>query len=276
MTRKKIQLIFLWILLPFIHFNNPCSAKNQADTTINISGTNVDIKFPVESVYGCILVLPGWNFTQDDICAKSEFCKLFTNSGFILIMPNMLKSIYTIKTYEETRNDWLKYPTLKWVTDSLIAFIQNRYKRLLIGQNNYVFGISTGGRGVAMVLEQTGTLFKAGAALSGDYNQLLDLNDNLMIGYLGNFKQFPDRWTNDNNPFNNASKIKSPLYLAHGEADKIVPVDQTKKFYSELIRINPALNHKLKLNPQAGHSYEFWESEYLNVLEYFKVNSNKQ
>ena len=103
-------------------------AKSKRDTTIIISNIKVDIKYPKDSIKGSILVLPGWNFNQDDICLKSNFCNKFIANGFILIMPNMQKSIYSAKIFKETRSDWYVYPTLTWITDSLLKHLQNNYQ----------------------------------------------------------------------------------------------------------------------------------------------------
>jgi dienelactone hydrolase len=268
----KNALICLILLICIILPNKLCAQK---EFSINISGTEIEIKIPEDTIKGCILVLPGWNFKQDDICQKSEFCNMFVKQGYALVLPNMLKSIYALQIYKETRPDWQKYPSLNWVTDSLIPIVQKQYNLLLIGQNNFVFGISTGGRGVAMILEQTDNIFNAGAALSGDFNPLLDINDNLMIGYFGSYNLYPNRWTDGNNPFNNASKIKVPMLLSHGKADKIVPFKQSEEFYFELIKTNPKIKHQLILVENAGHSYEFWSKEYKNVLAFFKINSRK-
>ena len=240
------------------------------DTVIFITNTKVEIIIPNKPVKGCILVLSGWNFPQNDICEKSNFCELFSDNGYALIMPNMLKSVYSSQLYNETRQDWLIYPTLSWLLDSLIPAIQTKYNVLKAGQKNYLFGISTGARGVAVVATNTDTLFKAGAALSGDYNQLLDLNDNLMRGYYGEYAKFPERWKGNDNPFLNAAKIEIPLYLAHGKADNIVPVKQSVEFFKELQRVNPNLKHTLDLKENAGHNYNFWASEYDNILKFFE------
>jgi S-formylglutathione hydrolase FrmB len=263
-----LKTTYLFLLLVICQLQ--IVSGKTTDTIIFIAGTKVEIIIPEKQLKGTFLVLPGWNFQQNDICEKSNFCSFFSDKGYALILPNMLKSVYSSKLYNETRKDWLQYPTLPWLTDSLIPFIQKKYNLINNSQNNYLFGISTGGRGVAAVATHTGNLFKAGAALSGDYNQLLDLNDNLMRGYYGEYAKFSERWKGEDNPYLNANKIEIPLFLAHGKSDNIVPVQQTIEFYKELQRINPKLQHILNLKDSASHNYNFWGSEYPNVLEFFE------
>jgi S-formylglutathione hydrolase FrmB len=274
------KCIFLTLLSIQINTSdNYSQIKNifsqQSDTSILISNVRVDLIFPKDSFKRTILVLPGWNFRCDDICKKSDFCELAKNEGFVLIMPDMLKSIYASQLYPETRKDWLQYPTLHWITDTLIPIIQSKYKLLMSKQNNYLFGISTGARGVAMLAIYTNSIFIAGAGFSGDYNQLEMKDDNLVRGYYGSFEQFPERWTEKDNLQKNADKLKIPLFLAHGKADKVVPYTQTLEFYNSISRLNPGLNHKIYLNDTAGHNYAFWQSGYKNALKFFKENSLK-
>jgi S-formylglutathione hydrolase FrmB len=260
----------------YLHAQVINNTNGHFDTSIIVSNTRIDLLFPANNIEGTILVLPGWNFKCDDICKKSNFCQLAKKMGFVLILPDMLKSIYASQLYPETRKDWLSYPTLPWITDTLIQYIRLHYKLLLQEQNNYLFGISTGARGVAMVALYTDTIFKAGAGLSGDYNQLELPEDNLIKGFYGTFKQFPERWSGHDNPRKNAFRLKIPLYLAHGKSDNIVPFTQTLDFYNTISKQNPELGHTIDLNDTAGHNYSFWQSEYLNAINFFEKHKVKK
>jgi S-formylglutathione hydrolase FrmB len=202
------------------------------------------------------------------MCEKSTFCTAATNKTFILVRPEMGKSIYASSIYPETRKDWSSYPQLKFITDTLIPELQAKFSLLKPGQNNFLYGISTGARGVAMIALHTGKLFKAGAALSGDYEQTRMPKDNLMKGYYGELDKFKERWQKDD-PYLHAAEIKIPLYLAHGGSDKVVPTEQTKIFFKKLKEVSPALKHELHIADSAGHNYDFWGKETDEVLKFF-------
>jgi len=276
---KLIKDVYVYVIIIFLFFPLKLKAQqnssNISNKTVNVSGVKVDLLFPIKKISGTILVLPGWNFSRSDICEKSDFCYLASKKGYILIIPEMQKSIYATQLFEETRNDWRNFPTLKWVTENLIPYCQNEFQILRSGQNNYLFGISTGGRGVAMLSLYTKNIFLAGAAFSGDYNQVTDTSDNLIRGYYGEFKKFPERWKGRDNPLMNAKKIKIPLFLAHGKLDKIVPFEQSLNFFDTINKINPELGHKLELINNAGHNYEFWSSEYNMAFDFFEKHSKK-
>jgi S-formylglutathione hydrolase FrmB len=228
------------------------------DSMITIGSGKVKIQF-AGKIKGVVLALPGWNFDGDDVCKNSDFCKRMQDSGYVLVLPFMGKSVYQSRNFPETRKDWLQYPTLKWVTDTLIPYVQKQYKLLLPKQNNFVYGISTGARGVAQLATHTKGIFKAGFALSGDYEQCGIPNDNLMKGYYGPFKEYRERWCGEDSPIHNIDRVDFPIALFHGKGDKVVPFQQTAKFADSL-----SAHKKLifaALDDTAGHNYGFWGSQ---------------
>jgi hypothetical protein len=267
------MLIFSGVLFSAFTGNRETGNGNQEDTTLILTSVSVDISYPPGKTKGYILVLPGWNFTKEDVCRNSDFCKLARQSGYCLIRPEMGKCAYILSYFKETRKDYLHNPTLSWVIDTLIPFCQKKLHLLQPGSRNFLFGISTGGRGVAQVAIHTGTLFTAGAALSGDYNQLLQKDDNLMIGYLGLYETFPSRWSGNDNPFMQAEQLKIPLFLGHGKQDKIVPVEQTNKFFERITTLNPRLGHILHIDESGGHNYNYWNSEMQRIFAFFNRKS---
>jgi S-formylglutathione hydrolase FrmB len=278
MIPKKHFLIL--ILLPLmlevngqssisVNPNHPRNAKIRHDTTLRIGSIPVDFRFPETVSHGTILVLPGWNFSKSDVCERSEFCFLAKSKGYVLVMPEMLKSVYSSAFYNETRADWRRYPTLHWITDTLIPYCRLHFHLFQYGDLNFLYGISTGARGVALVAENTDSLFLAGAALSGDYDQTSMPNDNLMTGYYGPYGQFKDRWKGPDNPLLHAERLKIPLYLAHGKQDAVVPCGQSTTFYRKIITNDPKKGHFLQLCDTCEHNYAFWNSCTRQVFMFF-------
>lgn len=244
-------------------------AQTPVQQTLKVHGMLIEVLQPTAPYRGDLLVLPGWNFSRTDWCDKSTLCTQARAAGYRLVMPEMGKSIYALCTYPETRADWRGLATLTFVVDTLLPVLQTQHKLLLSGGNNYLVGLSTGGRGVVMIALSTDSLFKAGAALSGDFDQTLQPNDNLMIGWYGPLAQFPDRWTGVDNPAKQASKLLVPLYLGHGRKDNIVPVQHSHALHQALQQTNPTLRTVLHIDPAAGHDYSYWNSEVQNVINFF-------
>jgi hypothetical protein len=246
------------------------NAQNDVDTTIIIGSIPVDFHFPRGSSVGAILVLPGWNFSRKDICIKSDFCTRAKKQRYILVFPEMMKSVYSSAFFPETRDDWRRYPTLHWITDTLIPFCRKQFHIFNEGGKNFLYGISTGARGVVLVAENTGNLFLAGAALSGDYDQTSMPADLLMTGTYGPYDQFKDRWRGPDNPSLLSSRLKIPLYLAHGKQDAIVPCQQTIDFSRKITTEDPRRGHILYLCDTCGHNYSFWNSQTEDVFTFFE------
>jgi S-formylglutathione hydrolase FrmB len=243
------------------------------DTTFVINGLAVDILYPDSKPAGCILVLPGWNFSRQAVCTFSDFCKLAKAKGYTLILPEMGKSAYLFACFPETRADWIHYPTLTWVLDTLIPACQEKFGLLKPGERNFLFGISTGGRGVAQIALNTGRLFIAGASLSGDFNQLLQKDDRLMTGYIGEYEKFSSRWSGKDNPSENAAKLEIPLYLGHGAKDNVVPVRQTAAFFDRISSLNPQAGHVRNIAENGEHNWDYWNSEMQRIFAFFHEKS---
>jgi S-formylglutathione hydrolase FrmB len=265
--------ILLTIYFSFFLFHSSFEQKN--DTTIIVGAVPVDFRFPGVAVRGAILVLPGWNFSRTDICTKSGFCTEALKNGYVLVLPEMLKSVYSSSLFPETRADWRCYPTLHWITDTLIPFCRNQFNIFNSGERNFLYGISTGARGVALVAENTDTLFIAGAALSGDYDQTDMPSDRLMTGYYGPYDQFKYRWEGQDNPSFHSERLKIPLFIAHGIKDAVVPYRQSSDFARKLIQENPGTGHALRLCDTCGHNWPFWNSQTETVLGFFKKAGKK-
>ena len=239
------------------------------DTVICLNNRKVVIRVPVKNKKkGTYLVLHGWNFPPEDWCTKTTLCKKIVESGYCIVLPDMGKSIYQERVFPVTRVDWKNTPTRRWLTDTLIPFLQKNYSLLLLNENNFIVGLSTGARGVALVALDIPALFKGAAALSGDYNQSAIPHDNLSTGFYGPYRKFKKRWDTIDNAVYRVKEFCTPIYLGHGTSDKVVPPGQTELFYDSLVKYHPQLKIRLHM-PKAGHDYIYWGSEVENILNFF-------
>lgn len=260
---------FLFLILQVVCFFFVSGSELKTkDTTIILNGQNTLLSFTSKPVIGTILLLQGWNFPPTDWCQRTDICEVALEKGYNIVMPDMGKSMYHSQVFKETRKDWLKYPTRKWLVDSLMEYLKNEFNLFEESKRNFIVGLSTGARGAVLIAMDCPKLFKGVAALSGDYNQLDMLNDNLAIGFYGAYNYHKERWRVIDNPYTDVSKLKTPIYLAHGLDDRVVPSSQTIKFYKALVKKNPILKIKLHL-PKLKHDYLFWKSEVVNIFIFF-------
>lgn len=248
--------------------------SQNKDTLIKLDfeGNSIEchVHYPQSEIKGAILLLHGWNFPALDWCENTSFCKLAKDSGFVLIMPFFGKSTYHWETYPETIEAYRKYPNRKWMYESFLPRLQD-FNLLKEGGNNYVAGISTGGRGAALFALEQAEIFKAGACLSADFDHSLLVDEPINNGFYGSIKEHPERWTGLDNIHNRAEEMEVPLYLGHGTKDKVCSHSQTKAFAEELKKLGK--EYKLNLAPYE-HNYEYWESESQTILSYFLNHLN--
>lgn len=246
------------------------------DTTVVFKRKGEDVKVhlkkhtdPSGLKIGNIVLLPGWNYSSLDWCTKTSFCEKARTLGFDLILVDMKKSVYASERYRETRGDMRKYATRRWFKDTLIPSLQQDFKLLMVGENNFVLGLSTGGRGSSLLCLDLPNVFKKGASLSGDYNQVSIPKDNLMRIFYGAYHSHKSRWSGVDNVVYEIDRFKVPFYIGHGLQDKVCPPQQSIEFYDSLRVHQPELEVELHIDSTAKHDYDYWGSEVDNVLGFF-------
>lgn len=223
-----------------------------------------------------ILVLPGWKFPRSDWIQKSRLEDLAREHGYILVLPEMGTTLYESQYFPETSMRWNRLPGGAFLRDVFIPTLQREHGLLLPDHPNYLLGLSTGGRGVVMVALQNPGLFRAGAALSGDFDQTTESSDRLMTAVYGDFRQHPRRWVETDNPVAAIQKSSGaawsmPLYIAHGAEDRIVPPSHSRWLFDAIRKAKPpGFPVVLHEKPKAGHDYGFWSGELEHVFRFFQ------
>jgi S-formylglutathione hydrolase FrmB len=278
---KKIILLIILTLVIFSACNNHKEKKTieneiitKKQETVKIPHKNDTIlsyKYDccfIANIKGAILLLHGWNLPADEWCEKTSFCEKALNQNYVLIIPDYSKSNYTLEIYPQTIANYKKYPTITWIMETQIFMIQETMNLLLPGQNTFVAGISTGGRGATLLAYYMPNIFKAVASLSGDFDITTMTDEYIYYSFLGYYNDFPERWKKECFAYD-CENFKVPIYIAHGDADRVSPVEQSKAMYDSIKLHQPNLKIKANFPTAAGHNYDFWEYETDNILEFF-------
>jgi|GEM_PF-558551 len=240
-------------------------------STIKVAGHEVDIQLPQAPFKGSLFILPGYNFPKENACQKApQLCQEFLEAGYLLIMPEMGRSLYSSQYFPQTQANYKQYPDQNWFIDSLIPHLQLEYALALEEQRNFIVGISTGGRGAALLALARPKLWTAIASLSGDFDQSQMPNDKLMRNFYGPYAQFSQRWKTVDNVIARIDDWQTPIFIGHGGADRIVPPSQSQQLFDSLqSRLAP--NQILySAPPTAKHNYAYWGAEAKNILPFFQ------
>jgi S-formylglutathione hydrolase FrmB len=283
MNKNAFFLRYLIYVGLLINFSPKSLAATAKDSILLESASQLDtlltyqyVKKPVpvrvnyaDSSKASILVLPGWNLKATEWCEKTKLCDQAKKQGFDLIFVEMQRSVYLKEYYPQTRADYSAYPTRSWLMDTVILPL---IKAQVIDTTNPVFvlGLSTGGRGAAILALEYPAVFSGAASLSGDFNPNLQKDDALMINSLGSYSKFPELWNGDNNISKRAQAFKVPLYIGHGKLDAICPLIQSTDFVNTLKTVNPTLRIVTNFPENQGHTYTYWDSEVAAVLRFFE------
>lgn len=226
----------------------------EIDTLIELNDTRIRIIQFSESERNLIL-LPGWKFPIEHWEDSTNWVEWALANRVNLIMPDMHKSIYQIRSYSNTRFEWRQEKSLTWLNDTMIKKLQSDFEILKTSDQVAVLGISTGGRGAVALGQRNPNLIDEVYALSGDFATTKFPNDNLYRGYFGDLKANEEIWIAEDYCKRDYSKNVN-YHLFHAENDRIVPVNHSK-LLNEWLGKN---NCQVQLNLQAigGHNYNYW------------------
>lgn len=282
----SINVLILFFLMPLSgqdkknapgHIQKLSIPVSPADSSMG--RVDVDIYIPRGEVKGDLLVLPGWRFERSRWYKKTGLLSFAESHGYRVVFPEMNISLYASRYHKETRNriKWQKIAGGRWIKEVMIPWLEKNNQIFVKGSKNFLLGLSTGGRGVALVALQNQGLFTAGAALSGDYNQAAMQHDRLMTRMYGTFTSFKKRWYTVDNPYHEVVKgrWKMPLYLGHGTRDRITPLSETRNFRTVLRKYAPKVPVRYNEARGYGHNFKYWGSELPAIFLFFKEQAGR-
>lgn len=253
----------------------------QNDTTIVLYYKGIPFETLIKSIddsvsyKGTILALHGWNLSFNDWCDSTSLCDKAKSMGYVVVLPNMGKSIYSNRYYPQTRKDWSIFPTRMWFQDTLLTHLQTQFNLLESDNKNFLLGLSTGGKGAALLGLENPNVFKAVAVLSGDFDQTYDTTSSFYKGFYGAYSDYKERWEESDNVVYNIKDYVVPTYLGHGLQDIVVDVKETQLFYKAILNHHPNIKAELHVDSFAKHNYDYWNSEVDAVLNFFNSTVTK-
>ena len=196
---------------------------------------------------------------------------------FIIVCPDMGATLYELQFYPETTMKWNSIPGGKWIAEILVPYLRSTFGIARDRKTTGIFGYSTGARGALLIAASYPELFGVAAGISGDYDPLTMTGDKLLTAVYGKYGQFKSRWETDANIVHKAQSLKdTPIFLAHGEIDKVVPLDQTRILIVRLLQLRKSTGGSYKfeyIQPKyKGHGWPFCSSVVSPMMSYLNDN----
>jgi dipeptidyl aminopeptidase/acylaminoacyl peptidase len=175
-----------------------------------------------------LVALHGYAGAMADYEENTNLAWLAEERGFVVVCPNMGRTLYESRYYPETEIRWSPVPGSEFLGALLIPFVRKNYGVAEDRSRTGIMGISTGGRGALLAACLYPEIFGAAAGISGDYDPPSMPNDRLLRTVYGPYDRFKDRWDGDDNVLKLAVNLKrTPVLLVHGSKDYVTPREQS-------------------------------------------------
>jgi S-formylglutathione hydrolase FrmB len=241
----------------------------------------MQIYFPKDydrsSKFRTLIVLHGYGHNMKDWEKNTSIKSYADKHKFVLVCPDMGKTLYETKYYPETVNKWGPMPGGLYIGDALVYFLRKEFGLAKSGKVTGIFGLSTGGRGAVLVAAKYPDRFGAAAGLSGDYDPLAMTRDRLLTSVYGDFKKFEERWKTDDNIIGLAVNLANiPVFISHGAKDSVVPKEQSLMLAIKLRQLKKSTKGdyvvQYKELAYSMHDWTYWARMVPEMFEFFDKN----
>ena len=220
---------------------------------------NAQIYFPDgyksgDAVRTLILLHPyGKNQTEWE---RFSAAKRYANERrWVLVCPDMGKTVYESEYYPETSVKWQPLPGGQWIPKALIPWLRAEFSLCLTKETTGIAGVGFGARGALLAAERNPEMFGFAGGISGTYDAESVPGSNAFTNAYGKFKENKERWLTVDNVITLTPSLKDTLvFMAHGKREHGSPIE-----YSQIVLIK--MSQLRKQNPDK-YQYKFVVQEW--------------
>jgi len=220
-----------------------------------------------------LIVLHGYAQNLRDWEKNTPIETYANQHDFILVCPDMGRSMYESRFYPETTSAWNRVPGSLFIGKILLQYIRQTFNIAYERERTGIFGLSTGGRGALLVAALYNRDFGATAGLSGDYDPQSMTEDRLLTGVYGKYEENKERWKNDDNIMKLSPDLKGmPVFLSHGGKDSVVPRGQSVILAMKLKQLQRKYGgYEIIYSEKKHHSHNwrYWRSILPELMDFF-------
>ncbi|HOO72356.1 MAG TPA: alpha/beta hydrolase-fold protein [Spirochaetota bacterium] len=220
-----------------------------------------------------LIGLHGYAGSAKDIEENTSITRHAEEYNFIIVCPDMGRTMYESQFYPETEIRWSPVPGAKFIAEILIPFLKDNFGIARRKKSTGIFGISTGGRGAILLASLYPDIFGAAAGISGDYDPLSMTHDRLLKTVYGNYDSFRERWENDDNILKLCENLKkTSVMLVHGAKDYITPREQSLVLAMKLKQLQKksgGYDFQYLEKKHQARDWKFWKGVLIDVMAFF-------
>ena len=256
----------------------------RGNTTVSLilpdAGDNDDPEsfYRTERKYKTLLLLHGTEGDHSDFIRQTAIERYAVERGIAVVMPSCMNTDY---------QDWttfgIGFLVESYITKELLPLVQNWFPLSRSRDDNFIAGISMGGRGSVSLAVNHPELFCASASLSGPPVFVKELEKSR------SFATFPVRYRNlISNAGGREAFVSSP-FNSWSQIDRLGAENRLPRLFMTIGEDDPFFEdymcfkkHALECGypvtfsevPGYGHEWRFWDLMLPNVLD-FMLDGNK-
>lgn len=192
--------------------------------------------------------------------------------NMVIVCPYMASSVYESSYYPETTYKWNVIPGGKFVGETLIKFLNDKFSLALKKENTGIAGVIAGAHGAILTACLYPQKFGAAAGLSGYYDPTVLQNSKMIESVYGPYSKFQTRWENDDNPMKLAASLKGVhVYLYHGLKQDAFQPGQSQLMAIKLKQLqnkSPEYSIVYKTSKTGAFGWYYWREQIPDIMAF--------
>ncbi len=258
------------------HISVPVSDGKETSSAV------IQIYFPKNYKRGenirTIIALHSYNSNERDWETNTSIEYLADKYNFVIVCPNMKKSLYETSYYNDTTYKWNIIPGGVFVGEVLVNYLNRNFSLAYEKGKTAIMGVTVGAHG-AILMASKYDAFGAAAGISGYYDPTIMSSSNMIASVYGNYNKNKQRWENDDNNLKLAEKLAGvKVFLFHGTKNDAFTPGQSRIMAIKLKHLQKkSSSYSITYSENKGgyYGWTFWKNRLPEVMEFLDANTLK-
>jgi S-formylglutathione hydrolase FrmB len=173
-----------------------------------------------------LILLPNYGKGMTEWEKLSAVKRYANERGYILVCPDMGKTVYENDYFPETTITWHELPGGRWISAALIPWLRETFAICLTRENTGIAGVGMGARGAMLAAAKNPEIFGFAGGISGLYDASSISRNTTFVSMYGPYKEFKERWETVDNIITIAGNLADTcIYMGHGKRERGSPIE---------------------------------------------------